>query len=439
MRYFIIGILSLIFISSCAKDDTIYEVGSDFLETNIQVRVLDTFAIKTGTFKLDSLITSGTSRILVGNVSDENLGHLTAKSYLQLITSTYAISKDAVFDSIGMILNYDTYYYGDTTKVQTYKLHQITEDFEPEEGTSFYNTSSLKYNTKSLGEITFTPKPNRETDSLFIKMDDVLGEEIFDKIVDNDINNSDDFLQYFKGLAIVPDATINSHVLGFNVLPTENTAGNSSMRLYYTINDDDSEDNSYFVDFVITSTAKQFNQISADLSSSTLKGFTNSEEIKQSTSTNNLIFSQSGTGVSARIEIPSIKNLLEISNNSTALSAQLTFNPLKGSYNANNPLPETLSIYIVDHKNRIIKELTDIDGNIANAILTKEDSEFDENTFYTVDLSGFVEEILFLETNLNYALMIQYQNYTNNVNNLIIENNVSTNNKVKLSVKYLNY
>lgn len=441
MRYIIIGFLSFVFLASCTTDETtIYEVGNDFIENDIQVRVIDTFAIKAGTFKLDSLLTSSTNRILLGSVKDAKFGHLTAKSYLQLLTSTFSISTDAVYDSIGMVLNYDNYYYGDTTKVQTYKLHRIIETFEPIEGDYFYNTSFLDYDDETLGEISFLPKPNRETDSLFIKMDNVLGEEIFNKIVDNDINTSDDFLQYFKGLAIVPDTTTDSNVIGFNVSATSATSGNSSMRLYYSINDDDSEDNSYFIDFVISSAAKQFNQIETDLSSSIFLGdFEDEEEIKLSEETDDLIFTQSGSGIAARIEIPTIKNLLELSENATTLSATLSFNPLLGSYDDNNPLPESLLVYVVDHKNRIINTLSDVEGITVSAILNQDDSEFNENTYYTIDLSGFVEEILFSELNLNYALMIQYQDNSNNVNNLVIENDLSTNNKIKLSVKYLNY
>ncbi|SDS19014.1 protein of unknown function [Polaribacter sp. KT25b] len=440
MRYLIIGFISFVFLASCDTDETTtYEVGSDFIENDVRVRVIDTFAIKAGTFKLDSLLTSSTNRILLGSVKDDNLGNLTAKSYMQLITSTYSVSTDAVYDSIGMILNYDSYYYGDTTKVQTYKLHRITETFEPIEGDYFYNTSFLDYDDETLGEISFTPKPNRETDSLFIKMDNVLGKEIFDKIVDNDINNSDDFLQYFKGLAIIPETTQNTHVLGFNVSATSSLSGNSCMRLYYSINDDDSEDNSYYIDFVISGAANQFNQIETDLSSSVLGNLEDEEEIKLSEDTNDLIFAQSGSGIAARIEMPSIKKLLELSENATTLSATLSFNPLLGSYDENNPLPESLLVYIVDHKNRIIKTLSDLDGNVTSAILYKDDSEFNDNIYYSIDLSGFVEEILFSDIDLNYALMIQYQDYSNNVNNLVIENNLSTNNNVKLSVKYLNY
>ncbi|WP_165732755.1 MULTISPECIES: DUF4270 family protein [Polaribacter] len=439
MRYLIFGIIGIVFLASCATDDTTYEVGSDFIDNNIQVRILDTFSIKTGTFKLDSLITSGTNRILVGNVEDGHLGTLTAKSYLQLITSNFSISTDAVYDSIGMILNYDNYYYGDTTKVQTYTLHRITETVEPEDdATSFYNTSSLEYDAAILGQLSFTPRPNRPTDSLFVKMDDLLGEEIFDKIVDNDINNTDDFLQYFKGLVIAPDTSVSSHVLGFNAQTTTGV-GNSMMRLYYSINDDDSEDNDYYIDFVISSAGQQFNEIKSDLSSTVLGDFEDGEEIKLSTTTDNLLFAQSGTGISARIEMPSIKRLSELYENAATLSAELTFSPLKGSYSDDNPLPEYLSVYIVDHKNRIIQQLTDIDGNTASAILIEDTDEFNEDTYYYVNLSGFVEQILYSDTDLNYALMIQSGNFSKEVNNVVIENNASTNREVKLSVKYLNY
>lgn len=439
MRYFFISVLSIVLLASCSTDETVtYEVGSDFIDKDILVRVIDTFSIKAGTFKLDSIATSSTNRVLLGNVLDDNLGQLTAKSYLELTTSTFSINTDAVYDSIGLILNYDKYYYGDTTKIQTYNVHRVLQTIEPDEGTIFYNTSSFNYDSESLGELSFLPKPNKSTDSLYIPLKNTLGEEIFNKIVDNDINNSDDFLQYFKGITIIPDTTTTNNVLGFNVSTTANTTGNSSVRLYYTIKDDDNEDNSYFIDFVISDLAKQFNQINTDLTTSSVLGsFEDGEEIKNSTDTNNLIFAEGGTGISARIEIPAIKKLLEISNTASALSAELTFTPLESSYSNNNPLEENLIVFIVDHKNRIISQLTDADGNTVNAILNKDGSEFNSDTHYTIDLIGFVEQILQSDLDLNYALMLQYTDYTKTVKNLVIENN--TENQIKLSVKYLNY
>ncbi|MGJ8745188.1 DUF4270 family protein [Polaribacter sp.] len=439
MKYLIIGVLSFVFLASCATNDATYEVGSDFIENNIQVRVIDTFSIKAGTFKQDSLVTSSTNRILLGSIKDAQWGNLSAKSYLQLLSTNFSIGSNAVYDSIGMILNYDTYYYGDTTKIQTYKLHRISETVKAEDNGSFYNTSSLEYDDAVLGQLSFTPRPNRATDSLFIKMDDTLGDEIFNKIVDNEINTSDDFLQYFKGLAIVPDTSENNHVLGFNVQTTASTPGNSSMRLFYSINDDDSEDNNYYIDFVISSAAQQFNEITTDLSGTTMGDFEDGEEIKLSTNTDNLIFAQGGIGITPRIEIPAIRRLSEVYENATTLSATLTFNPLQGSYDEDNPLPESLTVYVVDHKNRILQQLTDLDGVAVSAILNQDDDEFQNNTYYSIDLSGYVEEIFYSDTDLNYALMIEYNDYAKKVNRMIIDNNSSTKTEIKLSVKYLNY
>ena len=404
---------------SCSDDVKSYPVGTDFIEDEINITIVDTFSIKAGTFKLDSLVTSGSNRLLLGSLKDAYFGDLNSQTYFQVNNSDFTISSNAVYDSIGLVLNYDTYYYGDTTQVQTYKVHRLLEYFEPEDGDDFYNTSKLEYDETVLGEVSFTPRPNSATDSVYIALDEYLGEEIFNKIRDNEIINTDDFLQYFNGLTVIPDTASGNHVLGFNAQTSEKIDGNSSMRLYYTIKDDDNEDNNYYVDFVISSAAKQFNEIETDLTNTILVGFVDNEEIKLSTETDNLIFTQAGSGITARIEIPAIKNLLEISENATTLSAELTFIPLKGSYNENNPLPETLAVYIVDHKNRIIKELLDVKGDITSATLHKDENEFGANTYYSVDLSGFVEEILLSNTNLNYALMVQYEDSSNNVMMLV--------------------
>ena len=435
MRFLIISIIYVVVFSSCTSDEIKkYPVGSNFIENDIQVRLIDTFSIKTGTFKLDSLTTSSTNRILLGSVIDNDFGHLTAQSYFQVRNSDFSIDHDAVYDSIGFVLNYDRYYYGDTTQVQTYKIHRLLETVKPQEGDVFFNTSKLDYDAEALGELTFAPKPNRDTDSLYIPMNDDLGKEIFNKILDNDINNSDDFTQFFKGLTIIPSASSNSHVLGFNVSAITNAEKNSSMRLFYTVDDGDSEDNSYYIDFAISSSGSQFNAIKTDLSSTTIDNLESGETIIPSNDTDNLIFSQAGTGISSRIEIPSIKKLKEASDSGTALSAQLTFSPLKGSYTNNKPLKDSLTVFIIDHKNRILNQLTDINGNSSYAVLNQNDDEFDSQTYYSIDLGGYVEEILNSTYDLNYALMIQFPDYDKTVNSVVIDNN-----DMKLTVNYLNY
>lgn len=435
MKILVIGIICVLTCMSCSSDEESqnYPVGGDFIENEIQIRIIDTFKIETGTIKLDSIITSSTSRILLGSIIDDNFGHLTAQSYLQVKNSDFSIDSDAVYDSIGFIMNYDKYVYGDTTKVQTYKIHRILETFEPYEGDNFYNTSSLEYDPDSLGELSFTPRPNRDSDSLYVPMDDELGIEIFNKILDNDINNSDDFIQYFKGLTIIPDILSNNHILGFNVSTEPNIYGNSSMRLFYTVDDGDSEDNDYYIDFVISGSGKQFNEIETDLTGTAIDSFEDSETIISSKNTEDQIYTQAGTGISSRIEIPSIKKLNEISDDGTTLSAELTFSPLNGSYSDDKPLKDSLSVYIIDHKNRIIDQLTNLAGTNSYAVLNDDDNEFNQ-IYYSVDLSAFVEEISNSTYNLNYSLMIQFVDYNKTVDSAIIEND-----EMKLTVEHLNY
>ncbi len=428
---FILLFLSLIVFISCDDDLKTYPVGEDFVDSNVLIKVIDTFSLKCDTFKLDSIITSNTKRILLGNVIDDNLGRVSSQSYFKLQATTFDIDASAKFDSIGFVLNYDTYYYGDTTLTQTYKIHRVTKIIEPDEGASLYNTSSFPFDDEVLGELTFIPRPNKDSDSLYIPMKYDLGKEIFDKIKDNEINNLDDFEQFFNGVTIVPDTNLNSHVLGFQFSSTS-LVKNSGLRIFYTIDDDDNENNDYIFDLNIEP-LQQFNHIESDLSNTQLEDLAVFETTVSSTSTTNLIFTQGGTGISARVEIPYLENLDKLSENGTVLNGQLLFYPLKGSYNDNNPLEESLSVYIVDHKNRIIRELE------TPALLNNDDDEFNENIFYTVDLSYYIEEILNSTYTLNYALMFQFSDYNKTIDKILIEDDNVEDLKMVLSVSYLTY
>ncbi|WP_406684546.1 DUF4270 domain-containing protein [Seonamhaeicola sp. MEBiC1930] len=440
MKIFFISIIGLFFMFSCSDELKTYPVGSDFIENNINLKIIDTFSINTGTFKLDSLVTSSTSRILLGSINDAYLGQLTAQTYFQVQNSNFSISDDAVYDSIGLVLNYDKYYYGDTTQVQTYKVHRLLEYFEPQDdGDDFYNVSKLDYEEDILGEVSFVPRPNSANDSIYISLDTHIGEEIFNKIRDNDINTADDFLQYFKGLTVVPDDSKNTHILGFNFESYSDILSNSSMRIFYTEDAGDiSEGNDRVLNFIVSSAAKQFNAINSDLEGSYMSNLLNQDTSVSSNDTDQLIFAQGGTGVSAKIEMPTLKDLNTLYDDSTVLNAELSFSPLKNSNNNTNSLQDSLAVYVIDQKNRIVSQLADIDANSVYAILNQNDDEFTQNTYYTVDMSGFVETILSSDYDLNYALMIQFVNYDKTVNRLVIDNYDESNN-IKLSVAYLNY
>lgn len=435
-RYLIYLLIGFGILLSC-EDSNTYEVGQDFLESNTNIFEVDTLELTTSTIISDSLITSGSSRILVGALQDKDFGNLKAQSYFSLSSLTYDIDKGAVFDSIALVLFYDRYSYGDTTQVQTYKIHQITEVFEPNNDDDyFYNTSSLTYSDEVLGQQSFTPYPNKK-DSINIQLNYSFGEHIFDKIVANEITDANDLAKEFRGVTIIPDSSTNN-VIGYKY--SAYLEGSSAIRLYYTLSDsDDSENDEYYLEFSLEGGNKIFNNITSDKTNTLISSLTDSEDILLSSETDNRTYVQSGTGISMRVEMPTLTTLNELENNGTTLAAQLKIFPDYSSYD-NIELVDSLAIYVIDHKNRSLKQLTSLSGSAIYAQLNSEENEFDSNTFYSVDVSSFVEEILTSSYTLNYSLRFEFPNNSTTINRLLINDSESPENsnyKMKLFLTYL--
>ena len=150
MHKFILILLFAMTVFSCGTDSDAGEfvVGSDYLALSNKVVLIDTVSVEMSTINFDSLVTSNQSRILVGNYDDPIYGKVKSNSYFQLASSSYALmsggsdteTTNYVFDSISMILKYDNYYYGDTTKVQTFNIHRLLQKVKPNtEDNNFYN------------------------------------------------------------------------------------------------------------------------------------------------------------------------------------------------------------------------------------------------------------------------------------------------------------
>ena len=446
MRYYTIGLLCLLLLSmSCESDSATYEIGEDFVDNNLKVKLVDTLTLNSSTIVFDSIVTSGTERILLGTVNDDDLGSITSKSFFQVGNNTIAIDDDATYDSIALVLYYDTYYYGDTTKIQTFNVHRINETFEPnnddedDEDANFYNSSSLTYDDDALGSLSFYPKPiDAEHDSIYIKLSNEFGLDLFDKIQNDEIEDNDDFTDYLKGIAVIPDNN-NSAFLGFS-FSAEATFNNSAIRLYYTIKDDDDENNDYYKEFYITSTANQFNNISYDKENSILNGIVDSESSLSSSETNNSTFIQSGTGICTKIEISNLKELLRLEENSTLLEAILKIVPNKSSYNSKTKLSESIIAYVIDSKNRYVSQLLDSDSNTLYATLQNEDDEFNNNTYYTLDLTSFVESTVTTDYDNNYSIMLLLPDSDKTLDKLKLDDfSSSENTKMELAITYLTY
>lgn len=439
MHKFILILVFGLTIVSCGTDTDAGEfvVGSDYLAVNNKVILIDTLTVEMSTINFDSLVTSNKSRILVGNYDDPLFGKVKSNSYFQLASDSYSListtdteTANYVFDSISMILKYDNYYYGDTTKVQTFDIHRLTQKVKPNtDDDSFYNNSALSYSSESLGTISYKPRP-LEKDSINIKMDAVFGEALFQKLKKREITDFDSFKEYLNGLVLVPTTTNSSSVIGFNL--------SSKVRLYYSKYQGDAED-SFIKDFTVTDATKQFNAISLDKSGSLIQNLPASNSKLSSLLTNNQGYIQSGTGVACRIDFPNIKQLKYISDNGAIVDAELILKPVNNSYSEKYPLPDSLQVYVADKLNRISGTLNTSASIPLYATLNKASDEFNENILYSLSVGNFLQKEMLKQSDSRSSLVFTLPTISKAVNRLVLGDQKHLNNKIQLKIYYISY
>ena len=436
MLFFLITMLS------CGTDTDAGEfvVGSDYLALSNKVVLIDTVTVEMSTINFDSLVTSSQSRILIGNYYDPIFGKVKSNSYFQLTPSTYSLNiggsdtetTNYVFDSIAMILKYDNYYYGDTTKVQTFDIHRLTQKVKPNtEDESFYNNSVLSYSDESIGTISYKPRPI-EKDSITIKLNDEFGAAIFQKLKKREITDFDSFSEYLKGLVLVSSASNSSSVVGFNV-------STSKVRLYYSKYQSDTEDSSYVIDFEISDATKQFNSISLDKTGTLLQNLPVSSSKLSSSLTNQQGFIQSGTGVACRLDFPNIKQLKNISDKGAIINAELFLKPVNNSYSEQYPLSDSLRVYVGDNLNRISGFLQNTAGSYVYGTLNKKSDEFNENVGYTIPIGGFLQEEMWKQSDSKSSLILTLPGISKAVNRIVLGDQKHPNNKIQLKIYYISY
>ncbi|AXB56531.1 DUF4270 family protein [Flavobacterium fluviale] len=442
MHKFILILLFVLTLFSCGTDTDTGEftVGSDYLALSNKVIMIDTVTVEMSTINFDSLITSSRSRILIGNYDDPIFGKVKSDSYFQLSTTSYALNGSTsdtqainyVFDSISMILKYDNYYYGDTTKVQTFNIHRLIQKVKPNtDNDSFYNNSTLNYSPESLGTISFTPRPTQK-DSINIRMNDEFGEALFQKIKKREITDFDSFTEYLKGLVLVPETGSSSNVIGFSV-------PESKVRMYYSKYHADADELSYIIDFTIADIAKQFNSISLDKTGTLLQNLPISSSYLPSTQTNNQGFIQSGTGVACRIDFPNIKQFKNISTNGAIVNAELILKPVNNSYSEKYPLEDSLAVYVGDNLNRVSSALVNSAGTTVYGLLNKKSDEFNENVAYTIPIGSFLQSEMLKKADSRSSLILTLPGISKSVDRIVLADQKNPNNKIQLKVYYISY
>jgi hypothetical protein len=420
--------------SSCENTDN--GLGNELTHPAAYTTLIDTCTVSLTTIKIDSLQTSGKGIIIAGALSNEDLGKITLKNYLSFNLPTYYESRKEdttplKFDSITYEMYYSGAFTGDTTTLQTLRLHNLIDQLVLPESGSFYNTSSVPYDENIFAEKTFTPYPNRG-EVVSIRLPDEIGQEMLDKIStgSDEFSSTEKFKRYFPGIAITSSQTHENAI--FNYLANDSSA---VIKIYYHFIEEHKDE----MELTITAeTSSGFYAVNHDYSSTPYKDLTRGYEGLKAKNAGNQSYLLGLIGLYTRIDFPYLSSLLELSSAGSVQQATLTIRPVIHTYNEQNPLPEQVQIYIADNTNSTIDAITTEYGSDMQTGNLTIDEDFMVDTYYVFTITDFIRsQIDAIGVNKQNLLLTLPDNDMNgSLKSLIIGNSHHSTEPIKLQIIY---
>jgi hypothetical protein len=345
-------------------------VGLPDANANTGAYMIDTLTIKASTVLRDSVVTSASTNLIVGQYNDPELGKITAKSYFSL-SGAFLPNQTQVFDSVVLVLKPTTYRYGDTTKTQTLvEVHELTSPISatkysfasPKLTQISYNTQAIlnqsRQDVNQLVAPVLRARPNLTT--LRLRLSDKWGQGLFQAAKNGRIATQDLLDANYFGLALVPGATDNASLIAFGA----NTTG-AAVTLYY--HDPLTPGTVASQDFTLS--GRHFYQVTADrtsASSPALASLTTSLQQVDASQTAQRTFIQGALGLVTKLEFPYLANVRYFSDHLIVTNATITAPIAVGTATGMLPPPlpagasaPPLVVYYTDQGNRLVSAYAD--------------------------------------------------------------------------------
>lgn len=424
------------FFYSCENSD--FEIGQNLVESQSRTIIIDTCSVSLTTLLIDSLVTSAQNTLIIGSLQSENMGTFSSTGYLSFNLPGYIETRQnqnnpLIFDSLTFELKHGSYFMGDTLAPFTINIHQLTETMELTDG-NLYNTSRFGYNTSALAGTRFYPFPNLKNE-VSIRLPDELGMELLDKLSTSDdvMQSLEHFTEYFKGFAITADCPENQAFFGF---PVNDTSAVINLHYHYI------EEHKIEKTISINGyTSYVFNSIMFNREGSPLETLTNGYSGLSSNVSNNQSYVMGLTGLYTRIDIPYLQNLLQISDAGSVQSAELILYPVKGTYDHQSPLPDSLSLYIADYTNSTVDAITTSYGDALQSGNLVVDELFGVDTHYSFTITDFIRnEIRAIGMNKQKLILTLPDAYMKKTfRNVVLGDQNHPTQQVKLKITYNAY
>jgi Domain of unknown function (DUF4270) len=372
---------------SCYRNDI--QFGDNPENNYTRITFIDSVSPALSTVLLDSFVTGNVQAFLLGKYKDPYLGLISAKPFFQMnipVTAP-AIPLTAQYDSIVFMIRLNKYYYADTSQSQTIHVNELAQNIDYAYNNSLYNTSYVPLKPAELGSQAVKIRPS--VDSVVnIRLNDVKGIELFNKLsqASPDVATNDAFLNYFKGISLAFGDNDRTAIYGLGGGP-----GQQIMRVFYHTTVPDLENKS--VDFISVANSFAFNQIITDRTGTVLYSTSRQKEFAAS-QTNNLAFTQYGTGVLLKMTFPTIKGILGTTDIVKLKKAELIIRPQGKSFDPFiYKLPSSLYLAQTDGTNTIGPSVLDSAGQVEY-IAPVIDDIYGLNTYYRFDVTSSVNQIL---------------------------------------------
>lgn len=392
---FLTGLLCMVY--ACNND--LSTIGQEVIDNNNYIGEESYDVTNTATIKADSFVTSCglyassyITRLVMGKYNDQYSGTTVAIPCFQIAPqSVPTISDNAVLDSVTLNFRYAGNMWGDTlydVKQQKFFLYQLKEfpELNYDDDGFYYNTQPVDTN-KVIATSTFYPLVTSMAKAHF-KVDQALGEDLFERMQyrrdkDDDIYDSESsgiysfykFLQYFKGLAIVPDKD-NDCLMTIHAL-----SDSLYLEFHYSVSGTNST-----LRFPLSQREFQYNRIV----NQPIDKFASLTDQKQQVSfeTAKMTFTQGLCGYMTKLTLPPAPLFGKYR---TIIKAQLEIKP---EFMYNNPIapPKTISVYTTNDLNEFTGYLKNNSTTQITGILQENDQNT-EDTRYIFDMTEYYQTL----------------------------------------------
>jgi len=431
MRNSFIGILAFtLFLFACEKPDS--KIGLELLpEEEFLGLEIDTSSVLVSTVLFDSLNTTRYPSVLVGEMSDFELGDdLQSHLYFQIRLSDPMVSfgDSPVLDSMVLSLAYNEEFYGELTPM-TFELKQLSEQIFLD--STYFSYDSIPTVDVSLIDPMMSPiVPDLESEvivggdtlapQLRIRMD-ALGELLLnstDSLIDDDT-----FLPFFKGLKLTANKQPGDNGGLFSLNPYSDL---SKMTIYYS----NSDTTGLSYDFLITQLNQQFTQYEHNYMGDVL------DQIDGITTDPDQVYIQSLGGLGIQVSMPSIYNFAEEKN--IIINKAVLELPLVEGQDLELYEPHDLIKAAIFEDGSV---LNTPDGLTASQFGTSfEDGAYDEESeMYKLVVTRFVQQVLNGEIEEPIFTVIPARSRTVGNRAIIHVGEMSEDRRVKLIINYTTY